>query len=185
MVVLSLVLLVLALAAVLVGWLSPRRGPGLVGVGLAGALLTVVAAIGVVHDPSGPPAPWLRLLLLAATSLLAVGGGGPLTAAVFGLVDGRDRPRADQGSARGSMEEAGQVLRGGAWIGVLERAAVFATLMAGWPEGLAVVLGLKGLGRYPELRSGHNSGTAERFIIGTFTSALWAAACAGAVLLLL
>jgi hypothetical protein len=95
------------------------------------------------------------------------------------LVDGRDRrphPR--------SMHRAGEVLRGGAWIGLLERAGVFASLVAGWPEGLAIVLGLKGLGRYPELRNQERTGAAERFIIGTFTSVLWAAACAGVVRLL-
>jgi hypothetical protein len=73
------------------------------------------------------------------------------------------------------------VLRGGAWIGCLERAAVYGTLVAGWPEGVAIVLGLKGLGRYPELRNQDHTGTAERFIIGTFTSVLWAVACAGVV----
>ena len=57
-------------------------------------------------------------------------------------------------------------------------------MLAGWPEGLAVVLGLKGIGRYPELRHGDSSGTAERFIIGTFTSVLWAVACAGVAWLL-
>jgi hypothetical protein len=95
------------------------------------------------------------------------------------LVDGRDR-----GRHAGSMRRAGEVLRGGAWIGALERAGIFASLVGGWPEGLAIVLGLKGLGRYPELRSGERTGAAERFIIGTFTSVLWAAACAGVVRLL-
>jgi hypothetical protein len=42
-----------------------------------------------------------------------------------------------------------------------------------------VVLALKGLGRYPELRT-DTEGAAERFIIGTFTSVLWAVACTGA-----
>ena len=86
------------------------------------------------------------------------------------------------------MKQAGHVLRGGAWIGALERVAIFATLVAGWPEGLAIVLALKGLGRYPELRAaedGVRTGAAERFIIGTFTSVLWACACAGVVALLL
>ena len=77
----------------------------------------------------------------------------------------------------------------GAWIGALERITIFGTLVAGWPEGLALVLALKGLGRYPELRAaetgGAPSGTAERFIIGTFTSVLWACSCAGVVALLL
>jgi hypothetical protein len=107
-----------------------------------------------------------------------------VTATVLWLVDsGSTRPD--------SMDRAGEVLRGGAWIGVFERCAVFATLVAGWPEGLAVVLALKGLGRYSELRgpqdAGHaavSSGVAERFIIGTFASVLWATACAGTYLTL-
>uniref|UniRef100_UPI0035E44C6C hypothetical protein n=1 Tax=Phytoactinopolyspora halotolerans TaxID=1981512 RepID=UPI0035E44C6C len=72
-------------------------------------------------------------------------------------------------------------LRGGATIGVLERAAVVATLLAGWPEGLALILAVKGLARYPELRK---PAAPERFIIGTFASILWAAAVAGTVIAL-
>ena len=45
------------------------------------------------------------------------------------------------------------------------------------PRGWRSCSALKGLGRYPELRAGGDrTGTAERFIIGTFTSVLWAAA---------
>ena len=68
------------------------------------------------------------------------------------------------------------VLHGGAWVGALERIAVVAALVAGWPEGIAVTLAVKGLGRYPELRA---PAAAERFIIGTFASVLWACGCAG------
>ena len=66
-------------------------------------------------------------------------------------------------------------------VAVLERAALTGTLLAGWPEGLAVVLAVKGLGRFDELRT---PAAAERFIVGTLASALWAAACAGLVVLL-
>ena len=84
------------------------------------------------------------------------------------------------------MAHAGTVLRGGAWIGALERLAVFAGLAAGFPEGVAVVLALKGVGRFPELRGGAGGGgTTERFIIGTFASVLWAAGCAGLMALTL
>jgi hypothetical protein len=38
------------------------------------------------------------------------------------------------------------------------------------------VLAVKGVGRYHELGA---AGAAERFIIGTFASVLWASACAG------
>lgn len=118
-----------------------------------------------------------QVALVAALGLLAVSGGGPLTAAVFRLVDGPGAP------ASGSVRRAAEVLRGGAWIGALERVAVFAALLSGWPEGLALTLALKGLGRYPELRHEERPGIAERFLIGTFVSVLWACACAGAALL--
>ncbi|MCD4524898.1 hypothetical protein [Nocardioides sp. cx-173] len=114
---------------------------------------------------------------VALAGLLAIAGGGPVTAWVFAFVDRQG------GTGAQSMQQAEEVLRGGAWIGGLERAAVAASLMAGWPEGVAISLALKGLGRYPELRNQENTGTAERFIIGTFTSVLWASACAGVVLL--
>lgn len=170
----SLVLLTAGLVPVLISWLGRWRTAC---VALAALLLAAVGWIGLVSDAAAATSSVGRALVLAVSVLLATGGGGPLTAVVFGLVDGRtpdDR----------SMRHAGTVLRGGAWIGALERAAVFATLVAGWPEGLAVVLGIKGLGRYPELRHGDSSGTAERFIIGTFTSVLWAVACAGVAWLL-
>jgi hypothetical protein len=81
---------------------------------------------------------------------------------------------------RGSS--AGTVLRGGAWVGYLERAAISATLLAGWPEGMALVLAVKGVGRYPELVGPASVEThaPETFIIGTLASVHWAAACAGA-----
>ena len=171
---LSLVLLALAMAPVLVGWLGRWHT---VSATTAAVLVAAVGWIALVSDDAEASSPGARALVLGLCALLAIGGGGPLTTAVFALVDGRTP------DAR-SMTQAGNVLRGGTWIGALERAGVFATVLAGWPEGLAVVLGLKGIGRYPELRHGDSSGTAERFIIGTFTSVLWAVACAGIAWLL-
>ncbi|MPV37996.1 hypothetical protein [Georgenia subflava] len=69
------------------------------------------------------------------------------------------------------------VLRGGTWIGMLERLAITGSVLAGFPEAVAVVLAVKGLGRYPELREAHpdrRSPAAERFIIGTLASYTWA-----------
>lgn len=156
----------------------PARQRALLAAGAAGLLLAGCAVV--VFAPTaaleGPVAPDLAVAL---ATVLAVTGGGPATAAVFEVVDARgDR------EGPGSVLGAGDVLRGGAWIGALERAAVVAALAGGWPEGVAVVLAVKGLGRYPELRSGESPGAAERFIIGTFTSVLWAVACAGAAELL-
>jgi len=113
-------------------------------------------------------------LAVALAGCLAVVGGGPVTTLLFRLVD---RERFDQPD---SLEGAAAVLRGGLWIGLLERAAVFVCLVAAFPEGIAIALAVKGLGRYPQLRA---PGAAERFIVGTFASVLWASACAGVILL--
>lgn len=104
----------------------------------------------------------------------SVAGGGPVATGVLHAAD-----PAAVGVGGGAQDP--ELLRGGAWIGVLERAALTGTLLAGWPEGLAVVLAVKGLGRFDELRT---PAAAERFIVGTLASALWAAACAGVVVLL-
>ncbi len=88
-------------------------------------------------------------------------------------MDGDESPPVN--TVRGGARRLG----GGAWIGMMERLAIFACLMSGFPEGIAIVLGIKGLARYPELRS-PDAATAQAFIIGTFASVMFAAACAGA-----
>lgn len=138
--------------------------------------IVLLAGDGVAGWPEG----WWNALLLTSAAL-AVAGGGPLTTSVLALVD-RGNTRSQ------STQQAGEVLRGGALIGSLERAAIFASVVAGWPEGLAIVLAIKGLARYPELRSPDQpaavtpQAVAERFIIGTFTSVLWSVGCAGVLL---
>ena len=121
------------------------------------------------------------VVAVALLGILAVGAGGLVTTAVFRTVDQRDD--AARGNGSESVEAASEILRGGAWIGMLERAAVYAAIVAGWPEGIAIVLAVKSLARYPELQAGAASAAAERFIIGTFVSTLFACACAGVALL--
>jgi len=113
-------------------------------------------------------------ILLAA--VLAIVGGSPITGWVFAHVERRSGASAGQ-SVTG-IHAAAVVLRGGQTIGFLERTAVFLGLLAGWPEALVGVIALKGLGRFAELR-GTSEGAAERFIIGSFTSLLWAAILGG------
>ena len=60
------------------------------------------------------------------------------------------------------------LLRGGLWVGLLERVAITGAIMAGRPELIAVVVAVKGLGRYPELQRA--GGASERFIVGTLAS---------------
>ena len=168
----EVILLVLATLAAVVAW--PASWPiriRLAFAGLAAGLLGAAAALLVSDLLNG----WQEsATLVVAAGALAVVGGGPVTLAVFSLVDRSE-------SEPPTVTAAGSILRGGAWIGALERAATFATLTAGWPEGVAVVLALKGVARYPELRADSTPGrhaVAERFIIGTFTSLLWAVGCA-------
>lgn len=71
------------------------------------------------------------------------------------------------------------ILRGGAIIGVLERLAVAVAILAGQPVAIAYIVAIKGLGRFAELKE--TPAAAERFIIGTLTSMLWAAGIAAVV----
>lgn len=136
-----------------------RLAPAVAVVALAGAALAA-SAVSPVHG-----------FALGATYVLAVAaaatGGAPMVLAAFRFA--RRQPDA------GPEPDDGP-LRGGRMIGLLERAAVAVAILAGWPEGIAIVLAVKGLARYPELREPHAS---EQFIIGTFTSVLWAIAVAG------
>ncbi|WP_188807264.1 hypothetical protein [Citricoccus zhacaiensis] len=148
--------------------------------------ILLLGAAAVVALLSGGGAGWAvsgPLAVLAAT----VGGGSP-TVAVLRLSFNASHPEHQRVLTGPEGEQvfneeinAQPVLRGGAWIGVLERLAVASTLIMGWPEGLAIILAVKALGRYSELGK---SGAAERFILGTFASQLWACACVGVAVLL-
>jgi hypothetical protein len=109
-------------------------------------------------------------LAVVLAMLGAVAAGGPVATAVLRLAESPNAPPGTPSPANPL------VLRGGAWIGVLERLAIGVSVLLQWPEGAVLALAVKGLGRYPELRT---PGAAERFIIGTFASVLWACGCAG------
>ncbi len=84
-------------------------------------------------------------------------------------------PALAAGSAATSVNSV-RILRGGAIIGVLERLAVCLAILFGEPVAIAYVVAIKGLGRFAELKE--TPVAAERFIIGTLTSLLWAAGVA-------
>ena len=135
------------------------------------ALLAVSAVLAWVADdaPDG-----LAEAVIVVAVLAAVLGGGPVATAVLRAAD-----PAQVGVAGGPQDPT--ILRGGAWIGVLERAAIAGALLTGSAEALVAVVAVKGLGRFAELRA---PAAAERFIVGTLASGLWAAACVGVALLL-
>ncbi|MGO4188394.1 hypothetical protein [Pseudarthrobacter sp. TAF60_1] len=104
------------------------------------------------------------------------------------LTKGGGRPPSD--ASNPASEIAGQaptgqpapgqrILRGGAIIGVLERLGVSVAILTGQPVAIAYIVAIKGLGRFAELKE--TPVAAERFIIGTLTSMLWAAGTAAIV----
>lgn len=137
-------------------------------------LAGLLVAAGLLAWAAGPSPDRLAEAAVVAGVLAAVAAGGPVATAIVAAAD------PAKVGIRGGPQDP-DILRGGAWIGVLERAAVAATLLAGSAEGLVVVIAVKGLGRYAELRE---SAAAERFIVGTLASGVWAAACVGVAILL-
>ncbi|MFV2142986.1 MULTISPECIES: hypothetical protein [Isoptericola] len=100
----------------------------------------------------------------AAVLALSVGLGAWLVPLVLRHAESGQTARA----------EALAVLGNGTWLGLLERFSITGTILAGYPEGVAVVVAVKALGRLPELREHPVAG--ERFVVGTLASLVWAAA---------
>lgn len=131
------------------------------------------------------------LYLVVAGLLLAVLGvvaGSPLVTLVLRLATRDSRLGAHGGIIVDDSDDDDEparpreVLRGGMAIGCLERLAIIGCVMAGQLAGLAVIVAIKGLGRYSELE---NAEARERFIIGTFVSFIWAVVCAAPIALAL
>jgi hypothetical protein len=145
------VLVVLCLLAVTV---SPVNVPLLLGLGIA-LLGTALAVLG------GNPIT-RRILDVASHGRVEEGDNGGI------LLRAPSLPGAVAGEGGGAVRE---VMRGGATIGYLERVAVTLGIIAGFPEAIAVIVALKGIGRFSELASAE---ARERFIIGTLASLVWA-----------
>ncbi|GAB3751071.1 hypothetical protein [Microlunatus parietis] len=147
----------------------PRAVIILAVIGLAQLGVAIVASA---TPPAGPVINWLGVGAAAVSTVIT---GGTVTTIVLSLARAT-APTLQVGPSGARIQR--EMLRGGAWIGVLERIGIMASLLT-WPEGVALILAIKGLARYPELKAGATSGTAERFIIGTLVSFGWAAGCAG------
>lgn len=111
----------------------------------------------------------------AATTALDLAMGASAAPGLHGGI--MVEPKADAatgvGVRAGAPSARREVLRGGLTIGVLERIAATGSMIAGFPEGLAIVVAVKGVGRFTELEAPE---ARERFIIGTLASLIWAAA---------
>lgn len=171
-----------ALVLVLVSRRSPRTVPLAIAAGLVGSALVVVT-VSPVNTPQFTAIP-----LAALGVAVAVVGGDPLTRRVLEIAThGRVRETADGGIVVPQLAPDGQpmspttdvvLMRGGTTIGYLERVAASLAIVAGFPEALAVIVAIKGIGRFSELAAAE---ARERFIIGTLVSLLWACAAAAIV----
>ncbi|MBM7504516.1 hypothetical protein ACFPER_13570 [Agromyces aurantiacus] len=172
----------LAIAAVfsVLAYHHPR--PPYLYVAGGGVIVALVAASTAHADVPPVAAPLIALLGLT----VAIFGGSPAAATALQLAMGASAPpgahggilvavRSDEPSEPGMLPPRREVLRGGLTIGVLERIGAAGSIIAGFPEGLAIVVAVKGVGRFTELEAPE---ARERFIIGTFASLIWACSAA-------
>ena len=185
---LVVVFVFLALCAAVVLVVVWRRRPATVPLAVACGLVVAALVVVVAAPLSLPPLVGAPLALLGVA--LAVVGGDPVTRRILAIatrgrvpetpdggiliVPGRDSGREASAVGRGvtgPLPRERAVLRGGTTIGYLERLAAVMSIVAGFPEGLAVVVALKGIGRFSELA---DADARERFIIGSLASLIWA-----------
>lgn len=161
------------------------RRPSTLPLVIAGSLVVLSLLVVVVSPLNVPLIVGLMVALLATA--VGVLGGNPVTRRILEIAThGRVRDGANGGiildaEAAGLAEPQAvvtqadtvsrEVMRGGTTIGYLERLAVVIALIAGYPEAIAIVVAVKGVGRFSELAAAE---ARERFIIGTLSSLLWA-----------
>jgi len=171
-----LALLVLSIVAALVATRTARYWF------IAPAALPIITAIvlPVVGEPA-PAHPAFTIGLAAGFVALATLGGSPVVALVLQLATRTVRLGTHGGILVADVDSPApdrEILRGGTTIGYVERFALIGSLIAGQPGAIAIVVAIKGLGRFSELE---NASARERFIIGTLVSLAWAGCCAAAI----
>ena len=147
----------------------------------APALAPVIAAVAMGASPMDPASVGIAVPLWIGIGLLAVVAGSPLVSLILHLASPRTVPLQVQNSVfvtRGGHSQ--EELRGGVTIGLLERLAFLGCVLLGQPGGIAVIVAVKGLGRFNELNTEQ---TRERFIVGTLASLVWVGACTAAIVL--
>lgn len=166
----------------------------------AGSALLALGAAALAGYIAAAPGAAIQVLVLVIAIIVAAAGGSPVVVGAFSVAHreavrqrrtdvaraarhGQEEPAApaDAESDAPSADNPGP-LRGGFTIGILERIAVAVSILTAWPQGIAIVMAVKGLARYPELR---HPDAGEQFIIGTAASVLWAAAVSGTAYLII
>jgi len=173
--------------AVLVVSLTSLRKPTTTPMVVCSLLIAAALVIVVVAPPSGTPIlvgiPLTALGIAAATI-----GGNPFTRRALDIATGKRVRETEDGGILivaahdTDPERTRTLMRGGTVIGYLERITAVVAIVVGFPEAIAAIIAVKGIGRFPELVQ---SEARERFIIGTVASLLWAGVIAAIIRLAL
>ena len=172
--------------------------PGLHWLVIPAAVPVVMAVASGIFGVVTTPHPLIAIAVGAGLGLTGIVGGNPFVVLLLGTAAGRTgHPRlgahggiiVPDTSAAGATAPGAtavlpverEILRGGTTIGYLERFALIGAVLAGQSAAVAVIVAVKGLGRFSELE---NEQARERFIIGTLASLIWAATCTAAILTL-
>lgn len=152
-------------------WLHPDRPLGVVAVAAAVGLVAVLeSTLAPAGLRSAPPA----LTLLAVTVALTE-TGNRVTRAVLALAG-----RSADGGDEETGDPAADGLRGGRYIGPMERLLMVVLGLAQAYPVIAALMAAKGIVRFPEISADRGAGSrAEEFLIGSLAS--WGLAAAGAV----
>lgn len=176
-----LLLLVAGVVLALVASRRPETGkPGNHWLIVPVVALVIAATIFIAAGGGGSsPGMWFQIIATGLLVLLGVIGGSPVVMVVLELAGSGTVPLGDHGgiliSDNNAKKKDREILRGGMTIGYLERLIIMGAALLGQFAAVAIVVAVKGLGRFSELE---NSAARERFIIGTLVSIVWAAACA-------
>ncbi len=150
----------------------------------AGLLLFAVALCVVASQPLGSRAAKMSAVV-GVVVLLAV-PANRVVADILAVarhssqVDGKavaaDREPSQESGKQGEMESS---MRGGRWIGPLERILILLLASVEAPAAIAAIVAAKGVIRFPEISQDKAGQKAEEFLIGSFAS--WILAVLGAV----
>ena len=150
----------------------------------AGLLLLAVALCVVATQPLGSRAAKMSAVV-GIVVLLAV-PANRVVADILAVArhstqgDGKtDAADCEPSQESGRQGESGDSMRGGRWIGPLERILILLLASVEAPAAIAAIVAAKGVIRFPEISQDKAGQKAEEFLIGSFAS--WILAVLGAV----
>lgn len=157
-------------------WLMGLAALGLcmaLGESAAGRIAAPAAAAGVLLLLSGPANEAVTVLLELARGSRDTHRAGP---------NGSGEPgRSGAGSVGEGALLRPAVMRGGRWIGPLERILIVLLVATGATEAVAAVVAAKGVIRFPEINKDEDGQKAEEFLVGSLAS--WGLAAIGVILI--